>query len=61
MGLLAVLLSIAGYVLLLGRFTRWPPAALPAVVVSSMVLALYASALVGAGWRQPGARPQIQA
>jgi len=53
MGLLAVLLSIAGYVLLLGRFTRWPPAALPAVVVSSMVLALYASALVGA--LKPGA------
>lgn len=47
MGLGLVLLSLGGYVLLLGRLTRAPIATLPAVVTSSTILILYAGALAG--------------
>jgi hypothetical protein len=54
MGLALVVLSLGGYVLLLGRLTRAPIAALPAVVTSGTILVLYAGAL--AGVLQPTAR-----
>jgi hypothetical protein len=50
MGLAAVVLSIAGYVLFIARFTRSPIAILPAIVTSAIIVVLYVSALAGALW-----------